>query len=51
MVVQNVLQKMGKVKSRLLAQSVPGKYKFTASVKSQDFLCADQDFLVEGTIV
>jgi hypothetical protein len=51
MVVQNVAQKTGKVKIQFLAPSVPGRYKFTVSIKSQDFLGADQDFSVEGTIV
>jgi hypothetical protein len=51
MVVQNVAQKTGKVKIQFLAPPVPGKYKFTVSVKSQDFLGADQEFSAEGTIV
>ena len=51
MVVQNVAQKSGKVKIQFLAPPVPGKYKFTALVKSQDFLGADQEFSAEATIV
>jgi hypothetical protein len=51
MVVQNVAQKSGKVKIQFLAPSVPGKYKFTVSVKSQDFLGADQEFSVEATVL
>jgi hypothetical protein len=51
MVVQNVAQKTGRLKIRFLAPSVPGKYKFTVMVKSQDFLGADQEFSVTATIV
>jgi hypothetical protein len=51
MIVQNVAQKSGKVKIQCLAPPVPGKYKFTVSVMSQDFLGADQQFSVEGTVV
>lgn len=51
MIVANVAQKAGKVKIQFKAPSVPGKYKFTVSVKSQDFLGADQVFSVEADIV
>lgn len=51
MMVQNVAQKTGKVKIQCMAPTVPGKYKFTISAKSQEFLGADQQFTVEGTIV
>lgn len=51
MIVQNVAQKSGKVKIQFKAPSVPGKYKFTVAVKSQDFLGADQEFSVETDIV
>lgn len=51
MVISNVAQKSGKVKIQCMAPSVPGKYRFTVSIKSQDFLGADQEFSVEGTIV
>lgn len=51
MVVQNVAQKTGRLKIQFLAPSVPGKYKFTVIVKSQDFLGADQEFSVTATIV
>lgn len=51
MVVQNVAQKSGKVKVQFQAPKVPGKYKFKIDVKSQDFLGADQEFSVEGTIL
>lgn len=51
MVVQNVAQKSGKVKIQFLAPPEPGKYRFIVSVKSQDFLGADQEFSVDGTIV
>jgi hypothetical protein len=51
MIVQNVAQKSGKVKIQFKAPPVPGKYKFTVAVKSQDFLGADQEFSVEAEIV
>ena len=51
MIVQNVAQKSGKVKIQFKAPPVPGKYKFTVAVKSQDFLGADQEFSVEADIV
>jgi hypothetical protein len=51
MVVQNVAQKSGKVKMQFPIPSVPGKYRFTVSVHSQDFLGADRDFSVEVTVV
>lgn len=43
-VVQNVAQVMGKIRIPFLAPSVPGKYKMTTSVQSQEFLGADQEF-------
>eukprot|EP00536_Pseudo-nitzschia_multiseries_P013975 jgi/Psemu1/327387/estExt_fgenesh1_pg.C_6390002 len=51
MIVANVAQKSGKVKIQFTAPSVPGKYRFNVSIKSQDFLGADQDFSVEGEIL
>lgn len=51
MIVQNVAQKMGKVKIQFKAPSVPGKYRFTVFVKSQEFLGADQQFTVEADLV
>ena len=51
MVVQNVAQKTGKVKIVCPIPSVPGKYRFTVDVKSQDFLSADKDFSVEVDVV
>lgn len=51
MVVQNITQKSGTVKIQFPAPSVAGKYRFTASVKSQDYLGADQEFSVEATIL
>lgn len=50
MIVQNVAQKSGKVKIQFPAPSVPGRYRFVVSVKSQDFLGADQEFSVEADI-
>lgn len=51
MIVQNVAQKGGKVKINFKCPTVPGKYKFTVNVKSQEFLGADQDFSVEADLV
>ncbi len=51
MIVQNVAQKSGVVKIKFSAPSVPGKYRFHVTVKSQDFLGADQKFTVEADIV
>mmetsp|Transcript_661 Transcript_661/g.1568 ORF Transcript_661/g.1568 Transcript_661/m.1568 type:complete len:532 (-) Transcript_661:48-1643(-) len=51
MIVANVAQKSGKVKIQFNAPSVAGKYKFHVTVKSQDFLGADQVFSVEADIV
>mmetsp|Transcript_35468 Transcript_35468/g.85825 ORF Transcript_35468/g.85825 Transcript_35468/m.85825 type:complete len:535 (-) Transcript_35468:115-1719(-) len=51
MIVQNVAQKSGKVKINFKCPTAAGKYKFTVSVKSQEFLGADQDFSVEAAIV
>jgi hypothetical protein len=51
MIVQNVAQKAGKVKIHFRCPTVPGKYKFTVNVKSQEYLGADQDFSVEANIV
>jgi hypothetical protein len=51
MIVQNITQKTGKVKIQFLAPALPGKYRFTVSINSQDFLGADKEFSIEGTIV
>ena len=51
MIVANVAQKSGKVKIQFNAPSVAGKYKFHVTVKSQDFLGADQSFSVQADIV
>jgi len=51
MIVQNITQKTGKVKIQFLAPTVAGKYKFSVSVNSQEFLGADKEISVEGTIV
>ena len=51
MIIQNVAQKSGKIKIHCQAPAVPGKYRFTVALKSQDFLGADQEFSVEATIV
>jgi len=51
MIIQNAAQKSGKVKIHCQAPSVPGTYRFTIALKSQDFLGADQEFSVETTVV
>ena len=51
LVIQNVAQKSGKIKIQCQAPPVPGKYRFTVAIKSQDFLGADQECTVEGTIL
>ncbi|CAJ1952332.1 unnamed protein product [Cylindrotheca closterium] len=51
MIVQNITQKTGRVKIQFLAPVVPGKYRFTVSLNSQDFLGADTEISVEGTVV
>jgi hypothetical protein len=51
MIIQNVAQKSGKVRIQCQAPPVPGKYRFTVAIKSQDFLGADQEFSVEGTVL
>lgn len=51
MIIQNVAQKTGKVKIQCMAPSVPGKYRFSVQIKSQDFLGADQEFSVEADIL
>lgn len=51
MIVQNITQKTGKVKVQFLAPALPGKYRFTVSINSQDFLGADKEFSIDGTIL
>mmetsp|Transcript_25343 Transcript_25343/g.35715 ORF Transcript_25343/g.35715 Transcript_25343/m.35715 type:complete len:504 (-) Transcript_25343:47-1558(-) len=51
MLVKNVAQKTGKVKVQFQAPSVPGKYRFSVAIKSQEFLGADQEFSVEADVV
>ena len=50
-IVQNIAQKQGKFAIKFKAPPVPGKYKFTMSIKSQDFIGADQDVEVTTTVV
>lgn len=50
MMVQNVAQKSGKVKIQFKAPSVPGKYQFTVSIKSQEFMGADQDIDIDVVV-
>lgn len=51
MIVQNITQKSGRVKIQLRAPVVPGKYIFTVSLNSQDFLGADKEIKIEATVV
>uniref|UniRef100_A0A7S2RG29 SEC63 domain-containing protein n=1 Tax=Eucampia antarctica TaxID=49252 RepID=A0A7S2RG29_9STRA len=50
-VISNVAQKAGKVKVRFIAPQVPGKYKFFISIKSQEFLGTDQEFVIEQDVL
>lgn len=47
MMVQNIAQKSGAVKVRIVAPANPGRYRMTVAVKSSDFLGADQEHTVE----
>ena len=51
MLVQNIAQKTGTAKVKFTAPSVPGKYQILISLKSQDFLGADQDVEFEVDVV
>lgn len=50
-IVSNVAQKRGKVKVQFRAPAAPGKYQFFVAVKSQEFLGADQEFVIEKEVV
>mmetsp|Transcript_10938 Transcript_10938/g.16469 ORF Transcript_10938/g.16469 Transcript_10938/m.16469 type:complete len:567 (-) Transcript_10938:32-1732(-) len=43
-VISNVAQKSGKVKIHLPPPDVPGKYEFSVTIKSQEFLCGVEEF-------
>lgn len=45
-VISNVAQKTGKVKIHLPPPVEPGRYEFTVTIKSQDFLGVGQEFVV-----
>lgn len=51
MIVQNITQKTGKVKIQFPAPKEAGKYRFSVSILSQDFLGADKEFSLEGTVL
>mmetsp|Transcript_22599 Transcript_22599/g.25471 ORF Transcript_22599/g.25471 Transcript_22599/m.25471 type:complete len:507 (-) Transcript_22599:424-1944(-) len=51
MLVKNVAQKTGKVQVQFQAPAVPGKYRFSVAIKSQEFLGADQEFSVEAEVL
>lgn len=50
-IISNVAQQSGKVKVRFIAPSVPGKYKFYVSIKSQEFLGCDQELEFDVDVV
>ena len=50
-IVSNCAQAAGKVKIQFKAPSAPGKYQFHVSIKSQEFLGADQDFIIEKEVI
>jgi len=50
-IISNCAQKQGKVKIQFKAPSTPGKYQFFVSVKSQEFLGADNDFVIEKEVI
>eukprot|EP00986_Skeletonema_menzelii_P015445 scaffold11756_cov151-Skeletonema_menzelii.AAC.10 len=43
-VISNVAQKSGKVKIQLPPPDSPGKYEFSVTIKSQEFLCDVEEF-------
>ena len=49
--IQSLAQKNAKVKVQFDAPELPGKYKYTFDVKSQDFLGCDQSFDLEIDVV
>jgi len=51
LISQHIAQKKGKFKVRFLSPDKPGKYKFTLTVKSQDFLGADSEHILETEVV
>lgn len=51
MIVQNCAQKAGKVRIQFPVPSIPGKYRFVLDIKSQDFLGADQQIVIEKDVV
>jgi len=48
--IANVAQRSGKVKVRFQAPKVPGKYRFTVSIKSQEFIDADHEYVIEADV-
>jgi hypothetical protein len=46
-VISNVAQKTGKVKIHLPPPTEPGKYEFTVTIKSQEFLGVGQEFKLQ----
>jgi hypothetical protein len=51
LIIQNVAQKMGKMKIVFKAPSVPGKYRYTITLKSAEFLNADTQFTIDIQVV
>merc|ERR1712232_1353195 len=48
--IANVAQRSGKVEVRFQAPKVPGKYRFTVSIKSQEFIDADHEYVIEADV-
>ena len=49
--IANVAQKSGKVKVRFPAPKIPGKYRFTVSIKSQEFIDTDHEFDIDVDVL
>lgn len=50
-IVSNIAQQRGKFQIKFMAPSEPGKYRFFLTIKSQDFLGADQEIEIAETVV
>jgi hypothetical protein len=51
MILQNVAQKLCKVKIQIPLPDEPGKYRYYVGIKSQDFLGADQELTLDVNVV
>ena len=50
-IFQKVAQKQGKIKIQFTTPEVPGVYRFFLAIKSQDFLGADQDLIIDVNVL